>query len=165
MNIEVYTAGRLVFGNKTYHCALGRSGVKLDKQEGDGATPAGCYRLRLVLYRADKIAKPKTRLKTFKIARDDGWCDDSASAEYNRLVKLPYSGSAERLWRGNDIYDVVVPIGYNDQPVEPGKGSAIFLHVATNDYKPTDGCVALALPDFLEVLAAVDTQTQICIHL
>lgn len=135
-------------------CALGRNGISLDKHEGDGATPVGRFPLREVLFRADRLAPPVTGLPARAIDVADGWCDDPADPAYNRPVRLPYPASHERLWRDDGLYDLVVVIGHNDAPAIPGRGSAIFVHVAAADYAPTAGCVALALAD-LQALVAV----------
>jgi L,D-peptidoglycan transpeptidase YkuD (ErfK/YbiS/YcfS/YnhG family) len=132
--------------------ALGRSGIRADKHEGDGATPAGRWPMRRLLYRPDRVASPLTGLPVATIAPDDGWCDDPADPRYNQPVPLPCTASHERLWRDDGLYDVVVVLGHNDDPVRPGEGSAIFLHVAGPDYSPTEGCVALALPDLLALV-------------
>jgi len=136
-------------------CAVGRGGVAEKLREGDGVTPAGRWPIRGVLYRADRAAAPTCAFAVSAIARDDGWCDAQGDRNYNRPVKLPYRASAERMWREDALYDVVAVLGFNDDPVVAGRGSAIFLHVASPDYAPTEGCVALALPDLLEALAAV----------
>jgi len=153
MDIDVFPDGRLSWPGGTVRCALGRSGISHDKREGDGATPVGRFVLRRVLYRPDRLAPPATRLPVAPIAGDDGWCDDPADPNYNRPVKRPYPASHEEMWREDDLYDVVVVMGHNDDPVVPGMGSAVFMHVATADYGPTAGCVALALPDLLRLLA------------
>ncbi|HZH28724.1 MAG TPA: L,D-transpeptidase family protein [Azospirillaceae bacterium] len=153
MDIDVFPDGRLNWPGGTVRCALGRSGISHDKREGDGATPVGRFVLRRVLYRPDRLAPPATRLPVAPIASDDGWCDDPADPNYNRPVKRPYPASHEEMWREDDLYDVVVVMGHNDDPVAPGMGSAVFMHVATADYGPTAGCVALALPDLLRLLA------------
>jgi L,D-peptidoglycan transpeptidase YkuD (ErfK/YbiS/YcfS/YnhG family) len=127
-------------------------------------TPAGRYPLRRVLYRADRLPTPTSALPVAALAPDDGWCDDPADAAYNRPVKLPYGGRHERLWRDDGLYDVIVVIGHNDDPVVPGRGSAVFLHVAGPGYPPTDGCVALALRDLLELLAAVSRDDHLVIE-
>jgi L,D-peptidoglycan transpeptidase YkuD (ErfK/YbiS/YcfS/YnhG family) len=114
------------------------------KREGDGATPAGAWRVRGVLYRADRVRHPRTALAIQPMRRDDGWCDAPADRNYNRLVKHPYPGSAERLWRADGLYDVLVVLDYNERPRVRGGGSAIFVHVARPDYAPTEGCIALA---------------------
>ena len=134
-------------------CAVGRGGVAVKQREGDGVTPVGVWPVRRVLYRADRIARPKTVFPLAEIAERDGWCDAPDDAAYNSQVLLPYGASAESLRRDDGLYDVVVVLGFNDDPVEPGKGSAIFVHVARPDFSPTEGCVALALPDLLEMLA------------
>ena len=104
-------------------------------------------------YRADRIARPETALPLRAIQQDDGWCDAPGDANYNRLVKLPYPASAETMWRDDHLYDLVAVLGYNDDPVVPGRGSAIFLHLARRDYSHTHGCVALKQDD---VVAAIE---------
>src|SRR5262249_27558370 len=108
---------------------------------------------RRVLYRADRLAAPLGRLPSKPIAPDDGWCDDPADPVYNRPVRLPYPASHERLWREDGVYDLIVILGHNDEPVVPGAGSAVFLHVARPGYAPTAGCVALSLEDLTQVVA------------
>ena len=146
-------------------CALGRSGLRADKREGDGATPLGRFPLRRLLYRPDRLpSAPATGLPSCPIAPGDGWCDDPADARYNRPVPLPCEAGHERLWRDDGLYDLVVVLGHNDDPPVPGLGSAIFLHVARPGYLPTEGCVALALPDLLTLVAACDTETAMVIE-
>lgn len=162
-NITVYTSGKLTFDGNKYKCAIGKNGFTTDKKEGDWATPVGCFPLREVFYRKDRIEKPQTVLLVKEMQKDDGWSDDINDKDYNKLVKLPYSGSHEELWRDDEVYDVVVPLGYNDDPPVSGKGSAIFMHVARPTYSPTAGCVALSLSDFIELLGKVSKDTQVCI--
>jgi len=147
--------GFLRLGGREMRCALGRAGIRsaADKREGDGATPAGHWPLRNVLWRPDRMAAPSTRLPVRAIEPDDGWCDAPRDAAYNLPVRLPYPASAERLWRNDEVYDLVVVLGYNDAPVVPGVGSAIFLHVARPDYAATEGCIAIARDHLLELVA------------
>jgi L,D-peptidoglycan transpeptidase YkuD (ErfK/YbiS/YcfS/YnhG family) len=153
-------------GTRTWRCAIGKGGVRpeSEKREGDGATPTGMFPLRRVLYRPDRLARPETELPVRALAPDDGWCDDPADPNYNRPVKLPYPASHECLWRDDGIYDVIVVLGHNDDPPVAEMGSAIFLHVARPDYGPTQGCVALALPDLLEVLKEAGAATRLCVE-
>lgn len=162
-NIIVKPTGKLVFGKKEFRCAIGKSGVSKNKQEGDDATPIGCFPIREIFYRGDRIEKPKTVFLVRALNPDDGWCDDPKDKNYNKFVKLPYPASSESLWRSDNLYDVIVVIGYNDNPPVPGKGSAIFMHVARENYSPTAGCIALALPDLLETIKDVTPETEICI--
>ncbi len=152
MDLIVEGTGIARFGETRLRCALGRGGVSRDKREGDGVTPAGAWPLRMLLYRADRLPAPRTGLGTSVIQPEDGWCDDPADARYNRPVRLPYAGRTESLWREDQVYDLVVPLGYNDDPVVPGRGSAIFLHCARPDFAPTEGCVALPAEDLLRYL-------------
>jgi L,D-peptidoglycan transpeptidase YkuD (ErfK/YbiS/YcfS/YnhG family) len=163
--IEVTQDGRLVWPGGAIRCALGRSGVTRDKREGDGATPAGLFPLRALWYREDRVGRPPTALARFRILPEDGWCDDPADPAYNRPVKLPYPGRHERLHRADGLYDLVVPLGYNDDPIVPGRGSAIFLHVCRPDYGPTEGCVAIPCDDLLPLVARCGPQTRIRIRL
>jgi len=140
--------------DRVFPCALGKSGLRADKREGDHATPTGVFPLRRVLYRADRIAAPATRLPVQPIGERDGWCDDVADPAYNRPVALPYAGRHERLWRDDGLYDAVLVIGHNDDPVVPGAGSAVFVHVARPDWGGTEGCVAFRLEDLLWILTA-----------
>jgi L,D-peptidoglycan transpeptidase YkuD (ErfK/YbiS/YcfS/YnhG family) len=151
-------SGRLRWAGKEVRCALGRGGVvpAQDKREGDGASPAGAWLMRRILYRPDRIhwplRGPLTGLPVTKLTPQMGWCDDPMDAEYNRQVRLPFSAGHEILWREDSVYDLIVELGFNDDPVIAGRGSAIFLHVARPDYAPTEGCVACALPDLIELV-------------
>jgi L,D-peptidoglycan transpeptidase YkuD (ErfK/YbiS/YcfS/YnhG family) len=159
------TTGVLSWDGTEMPCALGRAGIRPDKREGDGATPAGVFALRRLLYRADRLPAPRTFLESAPIHPDDGWCDDPADPRYNRPVRLPYPARHEALWRDDALYDLLVVLGYNDDPPVPGAGSAIFLHVATADYAPTAGCVALAQDDLLTLLTACRPGDRLAISL
>ena len=156
--------GQLRCGDHIFPCVLGRNGISALKREGDGATPTGKFPLRRVFYREDRVATPLTALPTTPIAQDDGWCDAPEDVNYNRPVKLPYPASSENMWRDDALYDVIGIIGHNDHPVVPGAGSAIFLHVAAPDDKPTEGCVALSLADLIAVLRLVTPSSVIDIR-
>ena len=123
---------------------LGAGGIRPDKREGDGATPAGLLRLRRVLYRADREPAPACAVPREALAPDDGWCDDPSHPDYNTPVRLPHPGRHERLWREDRLYDLIGVLGWNDDPVVRDRGSAIFLHLAHPDGRPTEGCIALA---------------------
>lgn len=148
--LEVYplvrdrTKGVLKCGPITVPCALGRSGVTGRKREGDGATPSGSFEVLHVYYRADRGPHPKTLLPVSPLSADMGWCDDPGHPRYNRLVDLPFSSSHEKMWRDDRLYDIVVVLDCNMSPPVKGKGSAIFFHIAREDYRPTEGCVAVA---------------------
>ena len=150
----VHPDGRVEFDGRLFRAALGEAGIRTHKQEGDKATPAGLLPLRRVLYRADRVATPRSRLPREPIAENDGWCDDPWDAAYNMMVPLPHGARHERLWRDDHVYDIVAVLGWNDAPVVRHHGSAIFLHVARRDLAPTEGCVALALEDLQHMLHA-----------
>jgi L,D-peptidoglycan transpeptidase YkuD (ErfK/YbiS/YcfS/YnhG family) len=154
MHAIVAGDGFLRIGKLQWRCCLGEAGMRLHKQEGDHASPVGLLPLRRVLYRADRGPAPDTTVPVEPIGRNDGWCDDPTDRAYNRPVHLPYLARHEALWRDDAVYDIVGVLGWNDAPVQRGQGSAIFLHVARPDYAPTEGCVALALPDLRAALAA-----------
>ena len=146
--------GLLRLDGAVWRVALGRGGVRAGKQEGDGATPSGLLPLRRVFYRADRGARPQAAVPVEPLAPTDGWCDDPADARYNTRVRLPCEARHEHLWRDDGLYDIIGVLGWNDAPVERGRGSAIFLHIAQPDWRPTDGCIALAESDLRVLLAA-----------
>lgn len=145
----------LVHASLSFRCAIGPAGVSAHKREGDGATPLGILPLRRVLYRPDKVRAPRCEFAVSPIRPNDGWCDAPGDPNYNRPVTLPYPASTESLWRDDDLYDVVVVLGYNDDPPIDGLGSCIFMHVARPDYAPTQGCIALAPADLYRLIEAV----------
>ena len=138
-----YSARRLSWSGGETRAVCGRGGVRADKREGDGASPSGIFPLLHGYYRADRIARPASGLAMTALQPDDGWVDEPADPNYNRSVKLPYPASHEEMWLSDGVYDLVVVIGYNTAPVVPGRGSAIFLHVARPDFVPTAGCIAI----------------------
>ena len=145
-------------------CAIGRNGIGQTKLEGDGLTPCGRFPLRAVLYRPDRIRRPNTILQCVPIAPADGWCEAPGDPNYNRAVTLSQSAWAESLWRDDHLYDLLAIIGYNDDPVVSGNGSAIFLHVAREGYAPTRGCVALSMADLAHVLGQWMSEDRIVIE-
>jgi L,D-peptidoglycan transpeptidase YkuD (ErfK/YbiS/YcfS/YnhG family) len=147
--------GKLDLGYVQFPCALGRAGRGPKAREGDGVTPIGRWPLRYVFYRPDRVARPRTALPVIPLSPAFGWCDEAGDPNYNRPVRLPYPASHERLWRQDHLYDLVVVLGYNDMPRAQGRGSAIFMHLARPGYRPTAGCVALALPHLLRVIASL----------
>ncbi len=161
--IAVDRSGWLSFEGLRFRCALGKGGVTTEKREGDGATPIGHFALRQLFYRPDKMSAPACLLSRSAIHPEDGWCDDPAHRDYNRLVRLPHPASCEKMWREDGCYDLVVPLGYNDDPPVPNLGSAIFLHVARPGFSPTEGCVALDRDDLLTVLGALPADVEMVI--
>jgi L,D-peptidoglycan transpeptidase YkuD (ErfK/YbiS/YcfS/YnhG family) len=151
--------GIVRWGDRHAPCALGPSGIKREKREGDGVTPAGLFPLRRVLYRADRIEKPKTALPVAMIEPDDGWCDAPRDLSYNMQVKLPFDASYENLWRDDPLYDLLVVVGHNDDPVLAYGGSAIFLHIARDDFSPTHGCVAMRREDLQALVDVIGRAT------
>ena len=152
-DITVISKNELQFNGKIYRCSIGENGFTDDKKEGDKKTPIGRFLLRECWYRSDRIAQPKTPLTTRIIKENDGWCDAPENEYYNKHIKLPFAASHEILWREDNIYDIIVPLGFNDEQIIKGGGSAIFFHLARPDYSPTLGCIAVSLEDMLEILA------------
>jgi L,D-peptidoglycan transpeptidase YkuD (ErfK/YbiS/YcfS/YnhG family) len=155
MIFPVFAEGWMGLMGRHVACALGREGVcaAAEKREGDGRTPAGLWPIRRLLWRPDRRPALASAIPALAIGPDDGWCDDPHAPDYNRLVRLPFPARAERLWRDDELYDVIVILGYNDDPVVPGAGSAIFLHLARPGLGPTEGCIALGAEDLDAFLA------------
>ena len=145
--------GRLALAHGVRRAALGRSGIKALKREGDGATPAGRFPVRLVLYRADHVTRPRTVFPLRAIRADDGWCEDPTDRGYNKLIRLSPRSAADRLTRDDNLYNLILILGHNDRPRVKGRGSAIFVHLARPGYAPTAGCIALSHHDLLMLLA------------
>lgn len=162
--IEVSDEGLLRYQGRLFRCALGRGGIVAAKREGDGATPVGEFALRQVYYRPDRVAGLCTDLAAIALSPADGWCDDPTHRAYNRPVRRPFAAGHEALWREDQRYDLLVVLGYNDDPPVPGRGSAIFLHVAAPGYAPTAGCVALARDDLITVLADCRAGTMLRVY-
>lgn len=142
----------LSWNGQIFPCTWGHGGISSSKKEGDGVTPVGTFPFRRVLYRPNRIKKPKTLLPLQALTPQDGWCDDPEDPCYNQFVTRPYPARHEVLWRGDHIYDLILVVGYNDDPVEKGKGSAIFIHLRNPKKEFTEGCVALQVKDLLQVL-------------
>jgi len=172
-SIEVFaapgkTVGTLRLGAFTAPCSLGRSGILSPKVEGDGGTPGGTFPLRDAWYRADRIRRPDTRLPLHATNPTDGWCDEPSDRSYNRAVRLPYPADAEQMWRDDHLYDLLAVVGYNDQPVVPGAGSAIFLHVVHEQngaFLPTSGCISMRIEHLTYLLRRCRPSTRITIRI
>lgn len=154
----------IILGEFTFPCAIGKTGLSINKTEGDKATPCGKFPLRQVFYRPDKYVHGiQTSLPSSALKTDDGWCDDPKDINYNKHIKLPYGASHEKLWREDHIYDIILVVGHNDEPVVPLKGSAIFIHLSRLDekgrYGPTDGCLSFNEDDLLHILRLITPES------
>ncbi len=157
------TTGILRIGDLQCPCTLGRNGVTKDKIEGDGKTPLGRFPLRQLLFRADRLPPPRTGLPTEILTPETGWCEDPTHPDYNRRVLLPHSSVHDCMTRDDALYDLVIVIGFNDAPPVPGKGSAIFIHLARPEFTPTAGCIGLTQDNLLAVLELCTPDTTIVI--
>jgi L,D-peptidoglycan transpeptidase YkuD (ErfK/YbiS/YcfS/YnhG family) len=162
--IIVKKNGSLKYKNLKFRCSLGKAGIKKKIREGDNITPKGTFKLLNVFYRADKIKKIKTKLNKIKIKKNFGWCDDAKSKFYNKLVRLPFKENYEKLYRRDSIYDLLIVLNYNTDPIIKNKGSAIFIHIAKKKFSNTAGCIALKKKDLLILLANIKKNTKIKIQ-
>ncbi len=147
------TRGHLTAGNHVFQVALGRSGLRAGKREGDGGTPCGRFKLLRLWWRADRLPRPQSSLPLRRIRKDDGWCEDPRDRNYNRPVKLSPASSADRLWRDDHLYDLIVELDHNTRPRIPFRGSAVFIHFAREGFTPTAGCIALKRGDLQKLLS------------
>ena len=154
----------LHFKDYKIKCSIGKRGLTENKIEGDLKTPKGSFFFKFLLYRQEKIKNINTKLKKIKIKQNFGWCDDSNSKYYNKLIYFPFRHSAEKLYLKKNIYDLILVIKYNMDPVKKNKGSAIFLHLTSKKYMPTKGCIAIKRGDFLKILPYIDKKTKIFIN-
>jgi L,D-peptidoglycan transpeptidase YkuD (ErfK/YbiS/YcfS/YnhG family) len=157
--------GWLIGGaGKPLRVALGRAGIKADKREGDGGTPAGRFHPVRLWWRADRLARPTTLLPVRSIGRDDAWCEDPTDRRYNRPFHRSASEPGDRLRRDDELYDLIVEIDHNSRPRTARRGSAVFIHMARPGFAPTAGCVALARNDLLRLVGRLSRKTRIIIH-
>ena len=140
-------------------CSIGKRGIGYKKKEGDLITPKGRYRIKYILYRKDKVKRIQTKIKKIIIKKNMAWCDDPNSKRYNKLIKLPSSFSYEKLYRNDNVYDIILVLNYNMKPIIKHKGSAIFIHVSKSNYKKTEGCVALKKTHLLKILKELKKNT------
>jgi L,D-peptidoglycan transpeptidase YkuD (ErfK/YbiS/YcfS/YnhG family) len=155
--------GWLTAGGRTIPVALGRGGIRADKREGDGGTPRGTFRPRQLWWRADRHPRPRTYLAARAIGPEDAWCEDPASRHYNQPVRLDRSRGGDRLMRDDHLYDFIVEIDHNTSPRIKGRGSAVFLHLARDNFGPTAGCVSMTRSAMLRLLQRLGPDTRIVI--
>ena len=156
--------GFLKYKDLKFKCALGKAGIGKKKLEGDQITPKGTYKIVEIYCRKDRLKKISSKFKLIEIKKNMGWCDDPKSKKYNQLIKLPSKYSHENLYRENSIYDLILVLNYNMNPIIKNKGSAIFIHVAKKTYKKTKGCVALKKVHLIELISKIKKNTKVKIN-
>ena len=160
MQIIITNKDTLLYDEFKFKCSVGKNGKTIKKIEGDNKTPKGSYALGPLYYRKDRLTKPLTKLKVIEIKRNFGWCDDIKSKFYNKPIKINNKIRHEKLYRKDKKYDLLIPIKYNSIKPKKNKGSAIFLHL-TNNYKKTQGCIAISKKDMMILLKLINKQTKI----
>jgi len=159
--IIVKKSGYLQYKNLKFRCALGKAGIKRKGKEGDNITPKGIFKIIKIYYRSDKIKNITTSIRKIKIKKNMGWCDDPESFHYNKQIKLPSKFSHEKLYRRDHVYDLVVVINYNMNPIIKKRGSAIFIHIERNNYQPTQGCIGIKQKHLLTILKNIKKNEKI----
>ena len=163
MNIKI-KKHLLLYKSYKLKCTIGKSGITISKKEGDLSTPKGVFKLGLLYYRKDRNKSLICKIKKRIIKKNMGWCDDSKCNRYNQEICFPFKYRAEKLYRKDNIYDLFINIKYNSHPIVKKKGSAIFLHITDNRYKPTKGCIAISKNGFLKILPLINKKTKISIN-
>lgn len=163
MDVFVEKSGFISCGKYRWQCALGRKGIGQKNTEGDGLTPRGTHKFGRIFWRQDRIQNIKTVLATLPLNKTMGWCDDPDQEDYNTLITLPHAGNFEELWRQDSVYDVIVELLYNTNPIISGRGSAIFMHIARPDFNPTEGCITLKQNDLLELLTMLNENSMLIV--
>jgi L,D-peptidoglycan transpeptidase YkuD (ErfK/YbiS/YcfS/YnhG family) len=151
----------LKFNNIKFRCALGKSGIGEKEIEGDNVTPRGIYRIVKIYYRKDRIKKITSKFKLIEITQTMGWCNDIKSKKYNQLIKLPTKYSHEKLYRKDNVYDLILVLNYNMNPTIKNKGSAIFIHVTRENYQSTQGCIALKKNNLIKLISKINKNIKI----
>ena len=163
--MHIYVSKKyLTYQNNKVKCAIGKRGIGKKQKEGDQITPRGTFRIKNILYRKDKINYLRSVIKKTQIKKNMGWCDDPKSKDYNKLIKYPFNYKSEKLYRSNNIYDIILVLDFNMHPIKKNKGSAIFIHISNNKYSPTQGCIAIKKKELLKLIKFIDKKTKIFIN-
>ena len=162
--IIINKSGHLICKDLKFKCALGKAGVGEKRIEGDNITPKGTYKIIKIYYRKDRIKKISSKFKLVKIEKNMAWCNDPNSQKYNQLIKLPSKYTYEKLFRKDNVYDLILVLNYNINPIIKNKGSAIFIHIAKKKYKKTAGCVGLKKPDLIKLIMIIKKKTKVIIN-
>ena len=158
--MHIYINNKFIsYNNYKAKCAVGKRGISIKKKEGDFITPKGTFKIREIFYRKDRVQNLITRLKKTVIRKNMGWCDDPKSKKYNKLIYFPFKHSAEKLYRRENIYDIILVLNFNMNPVKKNKGSAIFIHVAKKGFQPTQGCIALNKFELIKLVKSIKINT------
>ena len=158
--MHIYINNKFVsYNNYKAKCAIGKRGISIKKKEGDFVTPKGTFKIKEIFYRKDRVQSLISKLKKTVIKKNMGWCDDPKSTKYNKLIYFPFKYSAEKLYRKENIYDIILVLNFNMNPVKKNKGSAIFIHVAKKNFQPTQGCIALNKSDLIELVKSIKKNT------
>ena len=158
--MHIYINNKFIsYNNYKAKCAVGKRGISIKKKEGDFITPKGTFKIREIFYRKDRVENLITRIKKTVIRKNMGWCDDPKSKKYNKLIYFPFKHSAEKLYRRENIYDIILVLNFNMNPVKKNKGSAIFIHVAKKNFQPTQGCVALDKSELIKMVKSIKKNT------
>ncbi len=155
----------LTFKNYKAKCAVGKRGIGNKKKEGDMITPKGIYKIKYILYRKDRIGNIQSKIKKIAIKKNMGWCNDPDAKKYNKLIKIPSSYSFEKLHKKENIYDIILVLNYNMNPIIKNKGSAIFIHIAKKKFNKTEGCVALKKVNLLKLIKELKKNTKVRIEI
>jgi L,D-peptidoglycan transpeptidase YkuD (ErfK/YbiS/YcfS/YnhG family) len=137
-----------------YAARVGRNGVRANKREGDGATPAGTFPIGRTMY--GNSSNPGVGARYIRLRCGDWWVEDARSPAYNTFQRVgcgrrpPFKVTTPDLSTSPRAYAHFAVVEYNMHPVVPGRGSGIFLHVQIG--KATSGCVSLRRPTLIHVL-------------
>ena len=153
----------LSYNNYKVKCAIGKRGINIKRKEGDLITPKGSFKVKRVFYRKDRIKKLFIKIKKTVIKKNMGWCDDPRSRNYNQLIRYPFSFKSEKLFRSDNIYDIILVLNFNMNPIKKNKGSAIFIHVAKKKYLSTKGCVAISKIELKKLIKLLSYNSKIII--
>lgn len=155
--------GWLQLDGRAIPVALGRGGILTDKREGDGGTPRGVFHPVRLWWRADRHARPRTALPVRRITTVDAWSEDPADRHYNQPIQIRDGEPGDRLKREDHLYDFIIEIDHNTRPRIPGRGSAVFLHLARDNFAATAGCVGMTKRAMLRLLTRLGPETRIVI--
>ena len=154
----------LAYDDYKVKCAVGKRGISNKRREGDFITPKGKFKIKYILYRKDRIKRIQSKIKKIIIKKDLGWCDDPLSKDYNKLIKIPSEYNYEKRYKKDNVYDIILVLNYNMNPIVKNKGSAIFIYVTKANYNKTEGCVAIKRDHLLKIIKLLKKNTTVKIE-
>ena len=160
MNIYVIQTSKkniaqVFFKEKKFECFVGKNGIGKKTREGDFITPKGSFKMKKIYFREERINLVQSGIPLKKIKKTYSWCVDPKNKNYNNFLQKPLNCEYENLYRNDNLYDIIIVLDYNINPIKKYKGSAIFVHCSEKNRKFTEGCIAINKNIILKIIREI----------